>query len=668
MDAVLARTPSQQDGLSIRSGDSNTSGNLSQPQIPEDGSSNSRSESEEVLKMRDQDERERRQSFSSLPSVIRNHYEISKQIGVGAFGEIFSAFKEVSEENERDEPQDERTRTRLEVCIRTFRENHRTLDELDLTELETLTQITHANVAKVIDTVWNINSSGVELYLVHENCNEGDLDQWVHDHGQMNEEAVRDFMQQVCLGLRVLRKNGIVHRDLKPTNVLLTKDQDNKITYKVADLGLTKLFFDDDVGIALNESPIFIAPEVLNSSSTPTNVFDMELDDIKTDIWSLGVMVLLCFNGELPFNGCDLSQYSSDKEIDIPSQMPRGISRDLSELIQDLLRFDPNDRIDFPTLSRHPYLKKFIWYSQPFTHVLPCRSPVTALCCDSVLIICGLESGLVEVFDKERFNRAHLLDFHRKTVTALATTKEIIISGSQDTTIVVWSRQSFDRIQVLYHHKNTVIGIEIIGSTAYSACLDGTHKAFSIDFKKLYAKKNGFGQRRCSIQEHTEEEFREDLEFKDERSGRIYPAHWRDHDHMHTVAGIITILIYVAEDSEFRPFHILSSRAFNCLRPQLTFRMRDDGNEHFIRRIDFNSHVRQVQSHGDEILLLHWNGQITMFSAKELLSQVPNDELLSRVLLEPNPKQDEIPTWFHGDENSFAYYNKSNVHIYEFKP
>ena len=41
---------------------------------------------------------------------------------------------------------------------------------------------------------------------------------------------------------------------------------------------------------------------------------------------------------------------------------------------------------------------------------------------------------------------------------------------------------------------------------------------------------------------------------------QVYPAHWRDHDHMHTVAGVIVILVYVAEDEEFRPFHILSTR------------------------------------------------------------------------------------------------------------
>ncbi len=48
---------------------------------------------------------------------------------------------------------------------------------------------------------------------------------------------------------------------------------------------------------------------------------------------------------------------------------------------------------------------------------------------------------------------------------------------------------------------------------------------------------------------------------------QVYPAHWRDHDHMHTVAGVIVILVYVAEDEEFRPFHILSTRQKKTLIP-----------------------------------------------------------------------------------------------------
>ena len=291
-------------------------------------------------------------------------------------------------------------------------------------------------------------------------------------------------------------------------------------------------------------------------------------------------------------------------------------------------------------------------------------------------MFCGLENGLIEIFSiRGGFERVKRLDSHRKTVSALAVNKEIVISGSQDTTIAVWSRENYERLQLLYHHRNTVIGIEIIGKSAYSACLDGTHKAFSIDYKKLYARKNGFGNRRISIQEPSNEEFREELDFADPKTGKSYKAYWRDHDHMHSTAGIIVALVYVAEDSEFRPFHILSSRAFNSLTPQVVVKTRDDGNEHFVRRITFASHVRQVrqivtnEEEGSAMLaLLHYNGELTLFSVDDILSTCGNEELATRKLLTAETEEQWRPTWFcPASDDGIAYYNADTCTILNYK-
>ena len=56
-------------------------------------------------------------------------------------------------------------------------------------------------------------------------------------------------------------------------------------------------------------------------------------------------------------------------------------------------------------------------------HSLPCSSSVTSLCCDGKFILCGLEEGLIEIFERIQFERYKRLDFHRKTVTALAINK-----------------------------------------------------------------------------------------------------------------------------------------------------------------------------------------------------------------------------------------------------
>ena len=52
--------------------------------------------------------------------------------------------------------------------------------------------------------------------------------------------------------------------------------------------------------------------------------------ELKIDLWSLGVLILQCLNGEVPFNGMDLSQYTCDKEIDVGSQIPKGTNLELA--------------------------------------------------------------------------------------------------------------------------------------------------------------------------------------------------------------------------------------------------------------------------------------------------------------------------------------------------
>lgn len=615
---------------------------------------------------------ERRPSFSSsLPAVIVHKYSVQRQLSNnGAFGEIYAATT-VAEKRV------------IDAEIRTFRENHKSFEELDTSDLDTLSQLSpHPNVARILDTVWNISSGGVELYLVTERCAGGDLAKFIEDHGAFTEIEVQDFLRQVTRGLGRLRELDIVHRDLRPPNILV----DPGPIFKVADLTLAKLFLDDGDGlngaVAFGECPTYIAPEVLRATMHPKTA----PADNKVDLWSLGIMVLHCLNGEVPFHGSDLGQYSSDREIDVAGHIPRALTgRHLSDVIKGLLRFDPEDRPDFDAFSRSPFLKNAIWFAEPYRHMLPCNEAITSLCCDETDIVCGLESGLILVFDRKAFSLSKRLDFHRKTVSALAVNSEIIISGSQDTTIAVISRESYERLQLLYHHRNTVIGIEIIGSSAYSACLDGTHKAFSIDYKKLYARRNGFGGRRYSIQETSNEAFQEELEFTDGRSGKTYPAKWREHDHMHTVAGIIVALVYVAADDEFRPFHILSTRAFSSLAPQVSVRARDDAlvngsddassngscdesDDRHVRKLCFASHVRQVQREADQLYFLHWDGSVTLMSAEELLDpRIPNESLLHRTLVESNSDEALRPTWFCVQSDSLAFYHGENVTLLEYK-
>ncbi len=145
-------------------------------------------------------------------------------------------------------------------------------------------------------------------------------------------------------------------------------------------------------------------------------------------------MVLQSLTGEVPFNGADVGKFNSDREIDVAGQIPRAVSRNrhLRDLILALLRLDPEDRPDFASFSRHPFLKGTVWFASPHVHSMPCGGDsVTSLCFDASHLVCGTESGLILLFDRRTFCLTRTLDFHRKTVSALAMNRDIIISGSQ---------------------------------------------------------------------------------------------------------------------------------------------------------------------------------------------------------------------------------------------
>ena len=106
-------------------------------------------------------------------------------------------------------------------------------------------------------------------------------------------EAI-DFVVQACEGLATVHAHGIVHRDLKPSNLFLVPTATGH-TVKVMDFGISK-FEGNEVtrtGSSLG-TPAYMSPEQVRS---PRDV------DVRTDIWSLGVLLFRALSGALPFEG-----------------------------------------------------------------------------------------------------------------------------------------------------------------------------------------------------------------------------------------------------------------------------------------------------------------------------------------------------------------------------
>lgn len=107
-----------------------------------------------------------------------------------------------------------------------------------------------------------------------------------------------DLLMQACRALDHAHKRGVIHRDLKPDNLFLA-DHRGSTVLKILDFGLAKIvdLSDRESHITPHGSiygtPSYMAPEQLLG----------DLQDARTDLYSLGCVAFELLTGQRPFIG-----------------------------------------------------------------------------------------------------------------------------------------------------------------------------------------------------------------------------------------------------------------------------------------------------------------------------------------------------------------------------
>ena len=154
-------------------------------------------------------------------------------------------------------------------------------------------------------------------------------------------------MRQAALGLQHAHEHGLVHRDIKPSNLIVTVAVGAASRLKVLDLGLARLT--EPVEHALAPGPLtqvgafmgtpdFVAPEQAN---------DPRSADIRSDLYSLVVVLYVLLTGRTPFRGVnvlDLLHKHLYSQFYRPQKIVPEIPYELDQLICALLAKEPAQR------------------------------------------------------------------------------------------------------------------------------------------------------------------------------------------------------------------------------------------------------------------------------------------------------------------------------------
>lgn len=278
-----------------------------------------------------------------------NRYEIYGELGRGQHGKVklgrdeqtgdFVAIKTV---NRKDRP-------------RLGRPSGFSAESKVRQEIAILKKCNHPNIVRLREVLDDQTSR--KIYLVLEYLEQGEV-KWQNTDQTpaLSRERARQVAAQTLLGLEYLHKHGIIHRDIKPANLLLSGD--NQV--KISDFGVSYAYTSqdgDELEMAKTVgSPAFFAPEmcIFEDRKRPRI-------SSKIDIWAYGVTLYCLLYGHLPFDGDNEYELfriiSDEKSLVLP---PANGDKDLesaNDLLTKLLEKDPEKRIDIPEIKNHPWLR-----------------------------------------------------------------------------------------------------------------------------------------------------------------------------------------------------------------------------------------------------------------------------------------------------------------------
>ena len=188
-------------------------------------------------------------------------------------------------------------------------------------------------------------NSKTNYYFVMEYCNSNLREYFQNNKAGkgLDVNTIREIFNKLNKALVVMNNNNIFHGDIKPEHILISeKDDKNNIEFKFTD------FFNFN-SITKNYS-LYTAPEMHNSTK------ENDSFDIKSDLWSIGLILYELYFGKIPFEMNDIQKMKDNKYKISLSKVDK--EKNFNDLIEKLLKINVNERISFNDYINHNFWDK----------------------------------------------------------------------------------------------------------------------------------------------------------------------------------------------------------------------------------------------------------------------------------------------------------------------
>jgi len=276
---------------------------------------------------------------SHIDKDITANYEMENlELASGGFGKVFRA-------TDRKHPE-------RRVAIKSMLLSSARRREMSENEVKIMKSLDHPNICKLFETY---ERAGLAYYVM-ELCEGKDLFDHLFnvDSPRLDEPTAAAVIRQLASALQYAHDKGIAHRDIKPENIMFTSEDPNCTDIKVIDWGVGHDFGERRMR-HLAGTLRYCAPEVMQAES-----FLRRLSSYTAacDMWSVGVVLYAMLSGRLPFSGKqkELLKKMKKEQYSMAGKVWQSRSQDAKDLIQGLLKADPNVRFSPKDILQHPWI------------------------------------------------------------------------------------------------------------------------------------------------------------------------------------------------------------------------------------------------------------------------------------------------------------------------
>ncbi|XP_044013911.1 inhibitor of nuclear factor kappa-B kinase subunit alpha-like [Aphidius gifuensis] len=244
-----------------------------------------------------------------------------------------------------------------------------------INEIKIMKTLKHKNIIETREMPLMIIDEKLELpVLCMEYCRKGNLRQLLNmgeNYCGVNEELSMKIMIEISSAVEYLHKCKITHCNLKPENIVIQQLNNDKLIFKIIDLGFAK-----DIDGSIDDEFYYVAPEILLGDEY----------NFTVDYWSVGILFYELLTGirpflpNMPFNSTwlndvkqkcddDIAAREIDKEINFiktiedPTNISKCLQDSLVAWFRIVLKWDPKKRgksFDDDTFIVFPMIKKII--------------------------------------------------------------------------------------------------------------------------------------------------------------------------------------------------------------------------------------------------------------------------------------------------------------------